>query len=482
MEALGQLDAEQKKTSDTIMQMFELAKKLRISSAAKLLQASKGRIEGATGKFAKVALEGVTSRQILAPAPRSTGKSVSEGLGLRWAADLVDLSQNSKGRDGVNKYAIMAIDIFSREVFASAIPNKRPETVNTAFMDLIEIPDGMQAKVTTDKGAEFSRLGEADPGIVHVTKSPSDPNGIAVLDRAMQTIKVDISADLADGDHKYWDDALDPVVESYNNRPHSFTIVPPSQVENSETAEFRLLQKNSAGFVINRSQTNARTAQLKEAGMFRAYEPTPRSFNPRWGKAFNLKSVKGDVVTNTSGKEFALKQVQAVPKGSTEPIGKLTDPTISRKARYQERANDVVEMLANRGSQMTLVAYEQAIRGGDAENLIKLLRRNNITIRGFLKIYPELFVVRNANVMLKTQAAAAPEPAAPEPPPPPPPPPAAPRRRITLVGGDDPQVQRNFAEALRLQGRLEEEDARKARARARVVGIREAYPGDRLAP
>ena len=86
----------------------------------------------------------------------------------------------------------------------------------------------------------------------------------------MQTIKVDISADLADGDHEYWDDAVDPVVESYNNRPHSFTIVPPSEVENSKTAEFRLLQKNIAGFVINRSQTNARTAQLKEAGMFRA--------------------------------------------------------------------------------------------------------------------------------------------------------------------------------------------------------------------
>ena len=101
---------------------------------------------------------------------------------MRWAADLVDLSQNSKGRDGVNKYAIMAIDIFSREVFASAIPNKRPETVNKAFKDLIEIPDGMQATVSTNRGGEFAKLGEADPGIVHVTKSPADPNGIAVLD------------------------------------------------------------------------------------------------------------------------------------------------------------------------------------------------------------------------------------------------------------------------------------------------------------
>ena len=110
MEGLSQLDSSQKQTSNTIMEMFDLAKKMRIRSASKLLQASKGKIEGATGKVAEAALSGVTSRQVLAPAPRSTGKSVSEGLGLRWAADLVDLSQSSKGRDGVNKYALMAID------------------------------------------------------------------------------------------------------------------------------------------------------------------------------------------------------------------------------------------------------------------------------------------------------------------------------------------------------------------------------------
>ena len=51
MEALGQLDAEQKKTSDTIMQMFELAPKIRISSAAKLLQAAREKIEGANGNL-----------------------------------------------------------------------------------------------------------------------------------------------------------------------------------------------------------------------------------------------------------------------------------------------------------------------------------------------------------------------------------------------------------------------------------------------
>jgi hypothetical protein len=106
--------------------------------------------------------------------------------------------------------------------------------------------------------------------------------------------------------------------------------------------------------------------------------------------------------------------------------------------------------------------------------LIKLLRRNNITIRGFLKIYPELFVVRAGMVRLLTVAAGAeaeaeaePEPVAPEPV----------RRRLTLVGGDDARVGNNMAEALRLQGRQAEEDVRLQRARERVRFLPGAYPG-----
>ena len=159
-------------------------------------------------------------------------------------------------------------------------------------------------------------------------------------------------------------------------------------------------------------------------------------------------------------------------------MGRLTDATIPRKTRYQERANDVIDFLAERGGDMTLVSFESSIRRGEAEGLIKILRKNNITIRGFLRLYPESFLVRSGFVKLKTvnpeQAPAAPTP------PSPPAPPA--RRRLTLVGADAPAVERRVAEAQRLGGRMDEEDARRRRARARVVGIQQAYPGDRLAP
>jgi hypothetical protein len=474
MQALGQLDPEQKKTSDTIMAMFELAKKLKIRSATKLLQAARGKIDGASGKLAKAALEGVTSRQTMAPGARSTGKSAAEDMGKIFQSDLIDFSSNARSSDNKKKYALVVEDVFTREINTKAIDDKKPATVNKAFQDIVDIPDG-PIKVTTDKGGEFSNLEAAMPDgkLIHVAKQANDKNAIAVIDVGIQQIKKDIAADIADEGGR-WDSKLEGVTNAYNDRPHSATVVAPGEVSENKVAQFKLLQKNAANFVVNRSQTIAKQTQLREAGAFRVSEPNARSFNPQWSdKAFNLKHVKGDQVTNTSNKSFLLKHTQAVPKGSTEPLGRMTDPTLSRKARYQERANDVVEFLAERGSQMSLIEFEKAIRRNEAEGLIKVLRRNSMTIRSFIRIYPELFIVRNGTIKLRTQAAE-PEPVA-EPAPPPPPPPA--RRRITLVGGDDPQVQRNFAEALRQQGRLEEEAARRARARARVAGIREAYPG-----
>ncbi len=493
MEGLQALDPAQRNTSDIIMALFKLAGELRIRSATKLLQAARGKIAGATGKLAAAALEGVTSRQTMAPGARSTGKSAAEDMGRIFQSDLIDFSSNARSSDGKKKYALVVQDVFTREINTKAIDDKKPGTVNQAFKDIVDVPAG-PIKVTTDKGGEFSNLEAALPDrkLIHVAKQANDKNAIAVIDRGIQTIKKDISADIADGGGR-WDEKIEAVTNSYNDRPHSQTIVAPGEVSENEVAQFKLLQKNAANFVVNQSQTVAKQTQLREAGAFRVSQPNARSFNPQWSdKSYNLKNVKGDQVTNTSNNSFLLKHTQAVPKNSTAPLGRLTDASIPRKSRYQERANDVVEMLAGRGSQMTLVAFDSAIRAGDAEGLIKLLRRNNITIRGFLRIYPELFVVRNGIVKLKAQAAA-PEPAAPEPEAPEPPAPAR-RRRITLVGGDDPIVEQRVADALRRQGgrkrltltggedpvvqRTIEEGLRRQRASARLQGIRGAY-GDR---
>ena len=104
MEALSQLDEGQKRTADTILALYELGKRLKIRSAVKLLQAARGKINGASGKLAKAALEGVTSRQTMAPGARSTGKSAAEDMGNIFQSDLIDFSSNARSSDGNKKF------------------------------------------------------------------------------------------------------------------------------------------------------------------------------------------------------------------------------------------------------------------------------------------------------------------------------------------------------------------------------------------
>jgi hypothetical protein len=274
----------------------------------------------------------------------------------------------------------------------------------------------------------------------------------------IQSLKKDISADIADEGGK-WDSKLEDVTDAYNSRPHSHTKVAPKDVEENGVADFKILQTNAKNYVINANQTVSRQTRLRESGAFRVAEPNSRSFNQQWSDTvFNVKNVKGDKVVNSSGKEFLLTNVQPVPKGSTRPLGRMTDATLSRKTRFAERANDVVEMIAGRGGQMNLANFERAIRAGDAEGLIKVLRRNAITIRNFLRIYTDKWTVRNGIVKLKIQAEVQePEQAAEQAEQVEPPPPVAqaapPRRRLTLIGDDAASAR--VGEALRKQKNYE---------------------------
>ena len=140
MEGLAALAPDQQVTSEIILALFKLAGELRIRSAAKLLQAARGKIPGATGKLAAAALEGVTSRQTMAPGPRSTGKSSAEDMERNFQSDLIDFSSNARSSDGKKKYALVAEDVFTREINTKAIDDKKPATVNQSFQDIVDIP------------------------------------------------------------------------------------------------------------------------------------------------------------------------------------------------------------------------------------------------------------------------------------------------------------------------------------------------------
>ena len=84
------------------------ARELRIRNPAKLLQAARSSVPGASLRLATLALEDIASKQVLAPAYRSTGKSASEGPNTWIQADLIDMSQNTRTKE---RFALMIADV-----------------------------------------------------------------------------------------------------------------------------------------------------------------------------------------------------------------------------------------------------------------------------------------------------------------------------------------------------------------------------------
>ena len=67
--------------------------------------------------------------EALKPRPRALGKSAAEGPNDRLQADLIDFSQNTRGK---TKYGLVVMDVFTREAAVEPLQNKNAETVGRA--------------------------------------------------------------------------------------------------------------------------------------------------------------------------------------------------------------------------------------------------------------------------------------------------------------------------------------------------------------
>ena len=109
-----------------------LARDFNVRDARKLYQIAKREFPdqpAVTVNRAREALRGDVARQVLAPKPRSLGKSAAEGPNDRLQADLIDFSQKP---GAPRSTGLVVTDVFTREAVTRALPNKNAETVARA--------------------------------------------------------------------------------------------------------------------------------------------------------------------------------------------------------------------------------------------------------------------------------------------------------------------------------------------------------------
>ena len=453
----------------------QLRDELEIRSGPKLYQAARRRgVEGVTQALAKDAVAGDTGRQVLAPPFRSTGKVAAEGPNQRLTTDLLDLSLNARTESG-NRYAVMLTDNFTREARAIAIPEKTPQVVNAVLGPMIEeLTDNRKDYViSSDAGPEYSRIDAILPEqAAHRAKVGA--NDLSIVDRAMMSVKKDLGAVAArkGGD---WDKNLPGVVQAYNSRDHEAVFGAPEDVELVPEQEFYVLKANADKFMQNRGQAERKMASIKESRTIRPpVDRGGRSFNPSYGDPVKVRKVESDFVTTTGGKQFATKTVQAVPEGSTRAVGRLTDPTFVRQNRLQPDADRLEAHLIEGGGSMKVADLERQVRQNVVlPSLKKALAKARMTLRSFLRVYPQMFRVARGTVSVVNAPPAAEPPAAE---PPAADPPAAPPRPETREERNA-RLDRLLAESRAREEAAREraEAARAARNRERLGGLRGAF-------
>ena len=104
----------------------DLADDFNVRDPRKLYRLARQRDLDVTQAMAFEALKADVGRQAQAPRPRALGKSAAKGPNDRLQADLIDFSQNTRGK---TKYGLVVMDVFTREAAVEPLQNKNAETV-----------------------------------------------------------------------------------------------------------------------------------------------------------------------------------------------------------------------------------------------------------------------------------------------------------------------------------------------------------------
>ena len=326
----------------------ELFEELNQPSAAKLLAAARKRkILNVTAQQAKEVAQTDSTRQVFtAKAFPQKGSIPATNPRDRWQADLLSFQQYDAAQNKGSKYALIVVQVFDRQVKIADLKTKTPEDVWSAFQEIMGKFSGKPSRLDVD-GAEEWGGGFAEQaqkaGISIQTRSPSDVNYLAVLDKASQTIKSNLFRALAKGGNSKWAEGLQKATNAYNQTSNSATLdEAPADVEKEKVVQFKLMQQNSEKLKTNNEQLGNRQQQLRDAGNFRVRLPKQsfqRGFKARYSnEVHEVASIDKGQVTDTKGRTFRIGQVKPVPKGSRniDVPAELARGSVTRDRRQEE--------------------------------------------------------------------------------------------------------------------------------------------------
>ena len=164
-------------------------------------------------------------------------KTFSKGINDLFQADLADMQNLARYNDNF-RYLLTCICVFSKFAFAIPVKDKRGATIADEFEKIFtrRRPNLLQ----TDRGTEFLnkevQRKYQQYNVIHYF-SFNDDIKASCCERFNRTIKTKIYHYLTHHNTNRWIDAIDDLVESYNNSYHRTIGMSPNEVNSSNEDE-----------------------------------------------------------------------------------------------------------------------------------------------------------------------------------------------------------------------------------------------------
>jgi hypothetical protein len=339
----------------------------------------------------QISLKDVTSfvraqpvRQVFQKSPwsrKNAGHITAFDVGDRWVADLIQ--QTSNPSDGL-KYILVVQDVFSRELFARALPNKEPGEVAKGLRSIFaqeKSPDIFE----TDGGLEFSGPVQTllqERGVQLLRKHPLQRNAHATLDRAIASLRQTLSR-IETEERKSWSKELARAVAAYNQVPHAaLGPAAPLEIEGDPVLRYSMQKQNVQLAHDNAVKAKKIQAQFEKAGHFRLPHAAARQrgHRQRWGEAHEVIETRPGAVTDLFY-EYPARQALPVELAGPDvevPKALSRGPGVPEKFRA-----DMRRFVAENGP-VTMKQFSEHLRslGARARVTAQVLEDFGLTRRG----------------------------------------------------------------------------------------------------
>lgn len=159
-------------------------------------------------------------------------KTIPSGYMTDVQADLADFQKLARSNKGIN-YALIAIDVLSKQVFGVPVKNKNSKDMVAAFKNILDLMPMKPHRIFTDKGKEFVNS-ELKTFLKENEIEKYAPNSSTVkaslAERAIRNVKQRLYRYMSQKQTVEWVPALSDIIKGINNSKSRTHGMKPSEV------------------------------------------------------------------------------------------------------------------------------------------------------------------------------------------------------------------------------------------------------------